>query len=170
MERRRKISRVELGKMLKTRRGKDAEMLVQLRFSTLGIDSRRCPENMKYKDMDVWDPKNGVKVPVQVKSSSLKKHGAAIRVDAEPLKVFEGWYVILIEQEPEDIYLYVPSGEMKKLMGEYGEDDKEYGKVRHHKGRRYIDVCPNWGVLQRFSDPEEFIKTVHEAGRPQGRD
>lgn len=161
MPRRRTITNVELGKTLKSRRGKDAEMLVQLKLSKLGIDSRPCSENAKYKDLDVWDPSaENAKVPVQVKSSSLRKHGAAIYVDAEPLRVFEGWYIILIEQKPADIYLYIPSDEMKRLMEEYGKDEKEYGEVKHHRGRRFIAFRRNRDVLKKFEDPSEFIKAV----------
>jgi hypothetical protein len=91
------------------------------------------------------------------------KHGAAIYIDAEPLRVFEGWYVIVVEREPEDVLLYIPHGDMRELMEKHGEDAKEYGKVKHHEGRRFISIYRNRGILERYRDPSEFLKAVKGA-------
>jgi hypothetical protein len=153
---------VSLGDVPKQRRSKAAEVLAQFRILMYEINSCRYTRNVKYKDLDVWDPsvEDAAKVFVQVKSSSLKKHSRAIYIDSEPLERLEGWYIAVIEQEPEDIFLYIPDHEMKRLMKECGKDAKEYGKVKHHKGRRFIAVRRNWDILKRFEDPNEFIRAV----------
>jgi len=141
-----------------------AEWLAQFEILRLGVSSCRDTK-IKYADLDasVSSAENPTKVSVQVKSSSLKKHGQVIQVNAKPLERFKGWYIVIIERDPEDKpkddFLYIL--EMKRLMAEIGKDHMEHGK----KIYSFIGVDKNWGALQRFQDPKPFIEAVRGAGR-----
>jgi hypothetical protein len=153
---------VKLGDLPKPYRSKAAEVLAQFKILTFGIDSCRYPPNTKYKDLDAWDPsiEHAAKISVQVKSRSLRGHGKVIRIDAEPLKEFKGWYISVIEHKPDDIFYYIYYPEMQKLFAEISEPDPEYKEPKHHKGRRVIAVYRHRDTLAQHIDPDGFKKAV----------
>jgi hypothetical protein len=149
------------------RGGVGAEWLAQFEILKLGVSSCRDTK-IKYANLDVSTSpvKNPIKVSVQVKLSSLKKHGQVIQVNTNPLERFEGWYIAVIERDPEDKpkddFLYIL--EMKRLMEEIGKDHIENGK----KIYSFIDVKKNWRALEPFLDSRKFVEAVKGSAGGKG--
>ncbi|TET26554.1 MAG: hypothetical protein E3J73_04315 [Candidatus Bathyarchaeum sp.] len=120
-------------------------------------------ENMpEHTDLLAYKPfiKNPVKVPVQVKSISLWKHGYQVSVEDSSLKDFEGFYIILIEHEPEDYFLYIKSAEMQRLMQEQNPDGpQKRGKARPHNYWN-LKIPQNLDGFIHYRESDEFIDAV----------
>lgn len=158
----------ELSEIPKTLRGKAAEYMVGVKLHELRMKCQirqKCPHCSRwnlpeYTDLIAYRPsvKNPFKMPIQVKSVSLKRHGYAIRVDDAPLKSFKGYYIALFEHIPLDIFLYIESSEMQELMNKYGEMNP--GKDRHHKDYWELYVPRSLRGFEKYQNPEEFTNAV----------
>jgi hypothetical protein len=157
---------VSLAQVTKHYRGKAGEVLAQFGILTFGIDSCRYPRSVKDKDLDVWDPsvKNATKILVQAKSCSLRLHDKAFHVDENPLRDFSGWYIILVEHEPDDVFYYVPDGKVRKYIEENKGNKK---KIRHDPGRPrwYVEILGNEADFDEYLNSDAFIKAVLETSR-----
>lgn len=158
---------VKLHKIPKKLRFRVAEYLIAIKLHEFGIWSmirQKCPHCEYYNlpdhvDLLAFKPfiKNPVGINVQGKSVSLAKHGYEIHVDDTPLQKFEGWYIVLIEREPEDIFLYAKDSEMRKLiLPKLGGT----GYRRDIRARRYLMIPHNLGNFTQYLDSNEFVKAV----------
>jgi len=158
----------ELSNIPKNLRGHAAEYIVGAKVHELGA---RCQIRQKCPHCNRWNLpehtdliayrssiKNPFKMPIQVKSVSLKRHGYAIRVDDAPLRNFEGYYIALFEQIPWDIFLYIKGNEMQELMERYGK--MESGRARHHEDYWELCIPRSLRGFEKYLNPEEFINAV----------
>lgn len=145
-----------LSKIPKKLRGEAAENIISVYMNTLGM--RVGPRKKKCQDRIAIDPATKNEVPVQVKSISTEKHGYEIRVDEAPLNEFEGYYLVLLEHEPEDIILHIESGEVQRRIR--AEDKKTPGKARHHKDYRSLYIPANLKGFEQYVSPDEFKEAV----------
>lgn len=143
-----------LSEIPKPLRGRGAENLIRVYLNSLGTYDDSPEET--YQDMIAVDPSTKNRVPVQVKSISLKRHGWEIRVDDVPLKKFTGFYLILLEHEPEDIILHIESGELRQLMDEIGKTKDGY----HHKNRQGLYVPASLKDFEHYISPDRFKEAV----------
>jgi hypothetical protein len=152
---------VSLAQVPKRYRGKAAEVLVQFRILTFGIDSCRYPKSVKDKDLDVWNHsvENATKIFIQVKSCSLRLHDKAFHVDETPLASFRGWYIVLVEHEPDDVFYFIPDSKVQKYIEE-NKGNKE--KVRHDPNRKrwYVEILGNEADFDEYLNPDAFIEAV----------
>lgn len=111
-----------------------------------------------YQDMIAVDPSTKNRVPVQVKSVSLWKHGYAIRVDDIPLNEFTGVYIALFEREPVDIILYTESGELQRLMHDRAK--MEPGVARHHKDYWELPIPHDLRGFRQYESSHRFLESV----------
>jgi len=158
----------ELSSIQRELRGHAAEYIVGAKLHELGMRCRirqKCPDcnqwNLpEHTDLIAYKPgiKNPLKMPIQVKSVSLERHGYAICVDDVPLKEFKGYYIALFEHIPWDIFLYVESSEMQELMHKSG--NMQHGKVRHHKDYWELYVPRSLRGFEKYLNPEELIGAV----------
>jgi len=116
------------------------------------------PPEETYQDMIAVDPSTKNRVPIQVKSCSLKRHSYAIRVDDVPLNEYTGFYIVLLEHEPIDIYLHIESGELQRLMRSKGK--KELGIARHHKDYWALYIPKSLEGFRRYVPPDRFKEAV----------
>jgi hypothetical protein len=163
------VSTIELHKAQRELRGMLAEQLVAIMlmmkhgiycYSTKDPAWKRVSQ---HADLIAVKPFNAdpTKVPIQVKSASSEKHGPEIRIDDKPLQEFdkEGWYVVLIECDPEDIYLYITSDDMRKMMCAHGESKP--AMERHHSEKYWSLYVPkHFNVLIQHSQEKKFVSSV----------
>lgn len=153
-------------------RGFFAEHVVAAELHNYGIRCEmrhvcsKCKhENMpKNTDLVAYRPftKNPARIPVQVKSISLWKHGYLVDIEDTPFKEFKGFYIILIEHEPEDFFLYVEHTEMQKLMYEQNPDGPQRrGKTRPHNYWTLKIPQDLQGFLQ-YLERDKFVEAVLE--------
>jgi hypothetical protein len=161
---RRFLSRVKLSKMPKSAKGGMAEILALTRLWELGLDGALCRKNMEFADIFAFDPvtspvtkKVMAIVPVQVKTVTLDKHDKEVEIGEKQLMEFEGWYIILLERELEDIYLYITSDELRKLMKDCGEPEQKPRHIRFYHHPEILEV-------ERYQDSSEFVEAVKKAG------
>lgn len=158
----------ELSSIQRELRGSAAEYIVGAKLHELGM---RCQIRQKCSQCSQWNlpkhtdliayksgTKNPLKMPIQVKSISLKRHGFAIRVDNAPLREFKGYYIAQFEHVPWDIFLYIESNEMQELMRKHGE--MQPGKARHHEDYWELYIPRSLRGFEKYLNPEELINAV----------
>lgn len=137
-------------------RGEMAENIVSAYLNLLGMHVE--PPEKTCQDRIAVDPSTKNRVPVQVKSVSLERHGYAIRVDDIPLNEFTGFYIALFEREPADIILYIESGELQRLMHDSAK--KEPGAKRHHKDYWELYIPHDLRGFRQYESSHRFLESV----------
>lgn len=144
----------------KLRGERAAQLIIRLKLLEFGIDSydlkpKSSTDFMAFKPFT----RNPAEVRVQVKSCSLGKHGWEMHVDDTPLEEFKGWYIVLIEHNPEDMLLYICDSKLRR----YIEENKDNPKLvrRDPKRKRWYVLFPRG--LSNFKEnlkPDRFIEEV----------
>ena len=158
---RKAVTRIELHKIPKKLRGKEAaELIVRLKLLEFGIGSYKVAEDSG-ADLAAFKPftENPQLIRVQVKSCSLSLHDRAFHVDETPLESFRGWYIVYIEQEPRDVLYYIPDSIVRRCIEE-SKGNKKSARTDPHRRRWYVQILGNEADFEKYLKPDRFVEAV----------